>query len=60
MPRVASLADQAVEQERRAQYRVERRVSNRDTFNSRRMWVLVALVWVFAAAVLAVGLNGLR
>jgi hypothetical protein len=31
-------------------------VTRRSTFNSRRMWGVVAIVWVVAAAILAVGL----
>jgi len=52
-----SLADQAAQQELRARHQVQQWVANRSTFNSRRMWLLVALVWTLAAAIAAVGLS---
>ncbi len=59
MPRVMSLAEQAAQFDRRSRSDAERRVARRSTFNSRRMWLLVAAVWTVAGAVLGVKLAGL-
>lgn len=59
MPRVMSLAEQAAQFDRRSRSDAERRVARRSTFNSRRMWLLVAVVWVVAGAVLGAKLSGL-
>jgi hypothetical protein len=56
MARMPSLADQAAQIDIRSRDEALRRVTRRSTFNSRRMWVVVAIVWVVAAAILAVGL----
>ena len=57
MARNLSLADQAVQIDLRSRDEALRRVTRRNTFNSRRMWVVVAIVWAVAAAILAVGLR---
>lgn len=59
MPRVMSLAEQAAQFDKRSRSDAERRVARRATFNSRRMWLLVAAVWIVAGAVLGVQLAGL-
>ena len=59
MPRVMSLAEQAAQFDKRSRYDAERRVARRSTFNSVRMWLLVAAVWLVAGAVLGVKLIGL-
>ena len=56
MPRVVSLAEQAAQFDKRSRSDAERRVARRSTFNSRRMWMLVALVWLGGGTVLAVKL----
>ncbi len=56
MTQVPSLADQAAQIDIRSRDEALRRVTRRSTFNSRRMWVVVAIVWVVAAAILAVEL----
>lgn len=58
MPRVVSLAEQAAQFDKRSRSEAERRVARRSTFNSLRMWVTVAVVWIVAAAVLALKLGG--
>ena len=57
MPRVVSLAEQAAQFDKRSRSDAERRVARRSTFNSRRMWMTVAVVWVLAGAVLALKLG---
>ena len=59
MPRVMSLAEQAAQFDKRSRHDAERRVARRSTFNSLRMWLLVAAVWLVAGAVLGVKLIGL-
>jgi hypothetical protein len=54
-----SLAEQAAQFDKRSRSDAERRVARRATFNSRRMWLLVAAVWIVAGAVLGVQLAGL-
>lgn len=57
MPRVVSLAEQAAKFDKRSRFEAERRVARRSTFNSRLMWMTVAVVWVVAGAVLALKLG---
>jgi hypothetical protein len=59
MPRALSLAEQAVQFDKRSRSEAERRVARRSTFNSLRMWLLVAAVWLVAGAVLGAKLTGL-
>ncbi len=59
MPRVMSLAEQAAQFDKRSRSEAERRVARRSTFNSLRMWLLVAAVWLVAGAVLGAKLTGL-
>ena len=59
MPRALSLAEQAAQFDKRSRSEAERRVARRSTFNSLRMWLLVAAVWLVAGAVLGAKLTGL-
>jgi hypothetical protein len=56
MPSNMTLAEQALYVESRAQIGVRKRVTNWQTFNSRRMWLLVVFVWTLAAGILVLGL----
>ena len=58
MRRVMSLAEQAAQFDKRSRTDAERRVARRSTFNSWRMWLLVAAVWTVAGAVFALNLAG--
>lgn len=55
MPRTTSLVEQAAQFDLRTQHEAQRRVARRSTFNSRRMWLVVAIVWTAAAGILALG-----
>lgn len=56
MARVMSLVEQAAQFDKRSRSEAERRVARRSTFNSLRMWLMVAGVWVVAGVVLALKL----
>jgi anti-sigma-K factor RskA len=57
MPRAESLAEQAARIDAQVRHQAHRRLTNRTTFNSGLMWAVVAVVWVAAAAIMAVGLG---
>ncbi len=56
MARVMSLVEQAAQFDKRSRSEAERRVARRSTFNSLRMWLMVATVWGVAGLVLALKL----
>ncbi len=58
MARVMSLVEQAAQFDKRSRSEAERRVARRSTFNSLRMWLMVAGVWGVAGVVLALKLAG--
>jgi hypothetical protein len=51
-----SLVEQAAQFDKRSRSEAERRVARRSTFNSLRMWLMVATVWGVAGLVLALKL----
>jgi hypothetical protein len=53
-----SLVEQAAQFDKRSRSEAEPRVARRSTFNSLRMWLMVAGVWGVAGVVLALKLAG--
>jgi len=54
--RLMPLVEQAAQFDQRSQHEAERREAGRSTFDSCRMWLMVAAVWGVACAVLALKL----